>query len=106
LVNTTNLFYEAGLVVVTQPAFDAGASPDPEDDDASYMWRETAIWLPYLIQETAAGVFVTSPQLYQIDVKAKRRVDQADNTLAFVVKNRQAVTSEFVFEGMALLDLR
>lgn len=106
IANTNPLFYEAGMVVITQPAFDAGAAPDPENDDASYMWRETAIWNPFLMRETSAGAFTPGIQLYQIDVKAKRRVDQADNTLAFMVKNRQGVASLFGVEGMILLNLR
>jgi len=93
-------------VVVTQPAFDAGAFPDPEDDDASYMWKETFVWNPFLVRETSAGVFTAGAMILQMDVRAKRRVDQADNTMVFVMKNRQAVASEFGVEGMALLNLR
>ena len=98
--------YEAAMIVVTQSAFDAGAFPDVENDDASYMYRETWVWTLQLTRETAVGTFVTSHQLYQIDVKAKRRVDQADNTLVFAIKNRQAIAADFIIEGMALLDLR
>jgi len=99
-------FYEVATVVVTQPAFDAGASPDPENDDASYSWRETIVWTPLMTRETAAGVFNASPMMLQVDMKAKRRIDQADNTFVFVIKNRQATASEFSIEGMILLDLR
>ena len=105
-VNSLPLIYEAGIIVVTQPAFDSGNTPDPENDDASWMYRETYVWSPHNVAENAAGSFVTGIQLYQIDVRAKRRVDQADNTLAFAIKNRQATTSQFGIEGMALLDLR
>jgi len=100
------LFYEMGILIVTQPAFDAGAFPDPEADDASWMWRETLIWTPMLVRETSSGVFNTAFQLLQIDGKAQRRVDQADNTMVFSIKNRQATASEFTIEGMALLNLR
>ena len=99
-------FFDVAMTVITQPAFDAGAAPDPENDDASYMYRETIIWTPILTVENAAGAFVVSPQLLAFDVKAKRRVDQADNTLVFVIKNRQAVASTFLLEGMALLNFR
>ncbi len=105
-VTSSSLFYEAGMIVVTQPAFDAGASPDPENDDASYMWRNSAIWTALFVREFGAGSFVSTPVLMPFDVKAQRRVDQADNTLAFVVKNRQANVSSFQVEGMALLNLR
>ena len=56
-VSANPLFYEVGMTVVTQPAFDAGASPDPENDDASYMYRETIIWSPHIVAEQSAGVF-------------------------------------------------
>ena len=103
----TNLaVYDSGILVVTQPAFDAGATPDPENDDASYMYRNSPLWSPHLVTERAAGTFVTGYQIYAVDVKAKRRVDQADNTLVYAIKNRQAVASEFNIEGMILLDLR
>ena len=105
-VQVADTFYDVGIVVVTQPAFDAGASPDPENDDASYMYRETIICTPQLARETSAGVFTPGTQLLQIDVKAMRRVDQADNTFVFVIKNRQAVASAFQFEVMTLLNLR
>ena len=87
-VATSTLFYESGIVITTQPAFDAGAFPDPENDDASYMYRETLLWTSLNVREVAAGTFVASPQIYMIDVKAKRRVDQADNTLVYAIKNR------------------
>lgn len=106
LVRSDPTFYEAAITVVTQPAFDAGASPDPENDDASYMWRQTMIWSPHLVAEQSAGQFKIGAQLYEVDVKAKRRVDQADNTVVFVIKNRQAIASDFGIEGMMLLDLR
>ena len=105
-VTATSLFFEAGMVITTQPAFDAGAFPDPENDDASYMYRETMLWTPLLVREIAAGNFVPCPQIYMIDVKAKRRVDQADNTLVYILKNRQANAGVFTIEGMALLNLR
>ena len=98
--------YDSAIIVVTQPAFDAGATPDPENDDASYMYRNSLIWSFHLISETSSGVFTRGIQLYAIDVRAKRRVDQADSTLVYAIKNRQAVSSSFVIEGMALLDLR
>lgn len=100
------LLYDSGILVVTQPAFDAGATPDPENDDASYMYRNSPIWSANLCQETAAGTFSPGMNLYQIDVRAKRRVDQADNTLAYAIKNRTAIASQFNVEGMILLDLR
>ena len=103
---TTGKVYETGIIVVTQPAFDAGATPDPENDDASWMYRNTPVWTPNLMQETSAGVFSSGFQIYQIDVKAKRRVDQADNTLVYAIKNRQATAGQFNIEGMALLDFR
>ena len=105
-LDTITRFYEAGIVAVTQPAFDAGASPDPENDDASWMWRETLIWTVMNAASGAGGTFRNAQVLYQMDVKAKRRIDQADNTLVFVIKNRQAIASDFLIEGMALLDLR
>ena len=79
---------DSGIIVVTQPAFDAGATPDPENDDASYMYRNSPLWSPNLMTETSAGVFSAGFQIYAIDVKAKRRVDQADNTLVYAIKNR------------------
>ena len=105
-VGTSMNLYDVAIIVVTQPAFDAGASPDPENDDASYMFRESPVWTPGNVRETAVGTFTTFHQLYQIDAKAKRRVDQADNTLVWVIKNRQALAADFILEGMALLDLR
>jgi len=105
-VQTSPAFYESAIMVITQAAFDAAAGPDPENDDASYMYRNTLIWSPQLVRETAAGSFTTTPQMYMVDVKAKRRVDQADNTLVYVIKNRAAIASQFFMEGMALLDLR
>ena len=104
--DTANRFYDIAMTVVTQPAFDAGAFPDPENDDASYMYRETIIWIPGNINEVAAGNFDQFMQLLMFDVKAKRKVPQADNTLVFVIKNRQAIVSSFSIEGMALLDLK
>ena len=100
------LFYDTAMVVITQPAFDAGAAPDPENDDASYMYRDHIIWNPNMVSEIAAGIFAISNMLLQFDIKSMRRVDQADNTLVFVIKNRQAIASTFVLEGDALLNLR
>ena len=105
-VGTSMNIYDVAILVVTQPAFDAGATPDLENDDASYMFRESPVWTPGNVKETAAGVFTTYHQMYMMDVKAKRRVDQADNTLVWVIKNRQALAADFVVEGMILLDLR
>ena len=105
-VNSNPQIYDSGIVVVTQPAFDAGSTPDPENDDASWMYRNSPVWQTSLVQEVSAGSFATGAQIYLIDVKAKRRVDQADNTLVYAIKNRQAVTAQFGLEGMALLDLR
>ena len=104
--NATLQIYDTGIIVVTQPAFDAGATPDSENDDASYMYRNSPVWTANLCQEIAAGTFSPGFQIYMIDVKAKRRVDQADNTLVYAIKNRQAVVAHFNIEGMALLDLR
>ena len=103
---TVARIYDSGILVVTQPGFDAGAFPDPENDDASWMYRNSPIWTPNLVSETSSGVFSPGHQMYMVDVKAKRRSDQADNTLVYVIKNRQATASEFIVEGMALLDLR
>jgi len=104
--NNNSLFYDAGIVVVTQPAFDAGATPDPEADDVSWLWFGTPIWTPSFVKETAAGVFVSASSLWDLDTKAIRKVPQADSTISFAVKNRQAVTSEFNLEGRMLLDLK
>ena len=79
--------YDSGMIVVTQPAFDAGNTPDPENDDASWMYKETLMWSPGMVREVAIDSFQAVFQFYMIDVRAKRRVDQADNTLVYAIKN-------------------
>jgi len=105
-VTGSTQFYDAGIIVVSQPAFDAGATPDPESDDVSWMWFVNPIWGPINVRETAAGAFATSPILFEVDARAQRRVPQADSTIVFAIKNRQATAAQFNMEGRMLLDLR
>ena len=102
---TFQRYYDAGMLWVTEAAFQAGGVPDPENDDVSWLWRQTLAWHPGLIRETGAGVFTLYSMVAEIDNKAMRRVDELDQSLVFVVKNRQSVTSDFYVEGRALLKL-
>ena len=106
--NFTNLnTYNIGIVVVTLQAFQASAgTPDPEDDEASWLYQKTVVWTPNLMAETAAGVFAAGYMMFEIDARAMRKLPAAEQRVVFRIKNRQAVTSEFFIEGVALLDLK
>ncbi len=99
-------FFDAGIIVTSQAAFDAGAFPDPVADDVSWLWFGNIVWDSQLVREFAAGSFTESFSVLPIDAKSKRKVPQADNTVIFVIRNRQAVAADFFIEGRMLLDQR
>ena len=101
----TARFYDAGMTWVTDAAFSAGALPDPENDDVSWLWHSGVPWSPGNTAETSAGTFTTNFSMLEVDTKSMRRIDEQDQALVLVVKNRQATTSEFFLEGRALLRL-
>jgi len=99
-------FYNLAMTVGNRRAFAAGGFADPEDDDASWLWQQSVTWSPFNIREIAAGTFNEQFQMVEIDTKAKRRFDETEKRLLFVIKNRQAIASEFFIEGQYLLELR
>jgi len=78
-----------GIMVVTQQAA-AGASsatPDPEIDNADWLWFR-AIHLLNTFQEDSAGAnrVVKLPRYIEVDSKAQRKMNEENKTLVHIVK--------------------
>ena len=99
-------FYEMAMMMANSREFSSGGFADPEQDDASYLWFTTVPHTPMMVQERGGSSFDNSPSIVEIDAKAKRKADELERRLLFIIKNRQAVASDFFIEGRALLDLK
>ena len=94
---------DVGIIVVTRQAFEAGTTsvPDPELDDADWLWYST---LTHRGQRTerSAGVFAESPHALEIDNRAMRRIQGNEQRVIMSVKNRSGSNVDIDIEGRIL----
>jgi len=93
-----------GIVVVTVQAFAAGvtAVPDPEDDDADFLWFHSVNVIKGHFREVSAGGFRQMPITIEVDNLAQRKIDGSEKRLVLTAKNRSGTAAEFSFGGRAL----
>ena len=78
------IFFRAGLIVVTDDALVAGAVPEPWADPAPWMWEDTGLF------ETDSANDGSQYHRLVIDVRVKRRMPQAEHSLVMVLENLAA----------------
>ena len=104
-VVSAGMLVDFGITVVSLQAFTIGptATPDPEDDDADWMWYGTLRSTVGEGREFAAGSFAAIPKELPIDNRSMRKVQASESRLVLVVKNRSANVFEYSVEGRYLV---
>jgi len=98
------IIWYAGMVPVTEQAMAAGSAslPDPELDDGDFMWHDMGLYLQDTVRNDAdsADLEVANTRYIEIDSKAMRKLNEDNQTLAYVFKN-DASSSETVRQSIA-----
>jgi len=99
------VIWYAGLIVVNQQSADVGgaSAPDPEDDEADWMWYRTGFHLPGFRDDDAGTGLLheMTPRYMEIDNKSARKLNENNKTLLYVFKN-DASSGQIISQAISL----
>ena len=91
----------AAIYVATEDALTAGALLEPELDQGSFMWFDTAYFRVPELAIASGNVFIQR----EVDGKSQRRMVSSENRLIFTVENTLAGSVDYAFMLRVLLRL-